>query len=106
MAAARELLEETGLAVPVAELRDLGTHAYLPRKDLALFAWLPAVMPDPATLICSSMVQRPGLHDMPELDRFGVFAFAAAQALVGRNLARVLRDVWPGLASGQAGSAG
>jgi hypothetical protein len=32
---------------------------------------------------------------MPELDRFGVFEFDAALAVVGRNLARVLSEVWP-----------
>src|SRR6185312_6485552 len=36
-AAARELAEETGLRAPLDELRDLGSHRYLPGKDLALF---------------------------------------------------------------------
>ena len=38
-AAARELLEETGLIADPAALTSLGTHAYLPTKNLALFAW-------------------------------------------------------------------
>src|SRR5579875_2499428 len=53
-AAARELEEETGLAVPPAALTALGVHRYLPGKDLALFAWQPARMPDPAALACRS----------------------------------------------------
>jgi 8-oxo-dGTP pyrophosphatase MutT (NUDIX family) len=94
-AAVRELREETGLEVAAAELRGLGTHAYLRDKDLALFLWRPAQMPDPAVLRCSSLVERPGGLTTPELDRFGLFEFEAALPLVGRNLARVLTTVWP-----------
>src|ERR1700736_1006511 len=36
-AAARELLEETGLTVAPDALAELGVHAYLRGKDLALF---------------------------------------------------------------------
>ena len=94
-AAVRELDEETGLQVAEVVLRPLGTHAYLRDKDLALFAWMPPLMPDPAALRCSSLVQRPGGTATPEIDRFGLFEFQAGLALVGRNLARVLAAVWP-----------
>jgi putative (di)nucleoside polyphosphate hydrolase len=94
-AAVREVLEETGLQVNPAELRPLGTYAYLRDKDLALFAWFPPVMPDPTSLRCSSLVQLPGGMSIPELDRFGLFEFDAGLALVGRNLSRVLTAVWP-----------
>jgi 8-oxo-dGTP pyrophosphatase MutT (NUDIX family) len=97
-AAVRELHEETGLRVAPAALRSLGTHAYLPDKDLALFAWFPPVMPDPAALRCSSAVELPGGIAMPELDRFGLFDIEAGLKLVGRNLARVLVVVWPMIA--------
>src|SRR5215471_13127153 len=53
-AAIRELLEETGLAVPAVELVELGVHPYLRGKDLALFAWVPPQLPDPQSLVCSS----------------------------------------------------
>lgn len=89
-AAARELDEETGLLVVPAELRPLGVHTYLPGKDLALFIWTPAALPDPATLVCRSMVRLPGGGTMPELDRFGMFGWDEALAKVGKNLARVL----------------
>ena len=49
-AAARELEEETGLIVSPGALSELGMHAYLRGKDLALFAWIPEVLPDPAGL--------------------------------------------------------
>lgn len=95
MAAVRELQEETSLQVAVQALQPLGMHQYLRGKALALFAWRPPVLPDPAMLVCSSMVERPGMAAMPEIDRFGIFAFDAGMALVGKNLARVLTAVWP-----------
>jgi 8-oxo-dGTP pyrophosphatase MutT (NUDIX family) len=94
-AAVRELLEETGLKADPEALQPLGTHAYLRDKDLALFAWRPNAMPDPAHLRCFSLVERPGGKTMPELDRFGLFELDVALAVVGRNLARVLSVVWP-----------
>lgn len=95
VAAARELQEETSLQVEVQALQPLGTHDYLRGKALTLFAWRPAVLPDPAMLVCSSMVERPKAAPMPEIDRFGLFTFDAGMALVGKNLARVLTQVWP-----------
>lgn len=95
LAALRELREETSLQVEVQALQPLGTHAYLRGKALALFAWRPPILPDPAMLVCSSMVERPGMATMPEIDRFGIFTFDAGMALVGKNLARVLSRVWP-----------
>lgn len=98
IAAVRELFEETGIQADPDALQALGTHAYLRDKDLALFAWRPNTLPDPALLRCSSMVILPGGNTMPELDRFGLFELDAALAIVGRNLARVLGGVWPKLA--------
>ena len=53
-AAAREVLEETGLTVALHELTELGVYPYLRGKDLALFAWVPRELPDPRSLSCSS----------------------------------------------------
>src|SRR3954447_4655224 len=53
-AARRELFEETSLRVPEAALRSLGVFSYLPAKDLALFLWMPPLMPDPSALVCIS----------------------------------------------------
>lgn len=91
--AIRELQEETGLIVPATELRALGTHEYMRDKNLVLFAWQPALLPDPASLHCTSMVTLRNGRTVPELDRFGVFEWQAGLALVGRNMARVLAEV-------------
>lgn len=89
-AATRELREETGLQAPPHELTPLGVHRYLPGKDLALFLWRPATMPNPATLVCASVFPTPGGALLPEFDRFGLFAWDDATGRVGRNMARVL----------------
>jgi 8-oxo-dGTP pyrophosphatase MutT (NUDIX family) len=95
-AAARELREETGLSVAAAALIPLGTHAYLRDKDLVLFAWFPAAMPDPAALRCSSNFTLPDGRVLPELDRFAIFAWPEAVAHVGKNLGRILSSLAAG----------
>lgn len=93
VAAARELLEETGLAIAAEELTELGVHPYLRDKDLALFMWKPAQLPDPQRLTCTSRFALPNGTLLPEFDRFGLFAWEDALSLVGKNLARVLASV-------------
>jgi 8-oxo-dGTP pyrophosphatase MutT (NUDIX family) len=92
-AATRELLEETGLTVPARELVELGVHAYLRGKDLALFAWTPPELPDPQSLTCTSRFALANGTLLPEFDRFGLFPWDEALTRVGKNLARVLTAV-------------
>jgi 8-oxo-dGTP pyrophosphatase MutT (NUDIX family) len=99
-AALRELEEETGLVAPPEALQPLGLHRYRPGKDLALFLWRVAAMPDPALLTCRSRFRSRDGRWMPELDAFAVLGWDDVLARVGRNLARVLADVragpdWP-----------
>ena len=91
--AARELLEETSLAIAPEELTDLGVHPYLRGKDLALFLWNPPRLPDPEVLSCSSRFTLPNGTQLPEFDRFGLFPWEEALSRVGKNLARVLASV-------------
>jgi 8-oxo-dGTP pyrophosphatase MutT (NUDIX family) len=102
-AACRELQEETGLLVREEELVPLGRRPYRSGKDLALFLWRPAAMPDPSTLVCVSCFSWKG-RDLPEFDRFGVFEKDEAVARVGKAmapiLARVALDEGPGAISG------
>ena len=93
VAAARELLEETGLVIAPEALTDLGVHPYLRGKDLALFMWKAAQLPDPRRLTCTSRFALPNGTLLPEFDRFGFFAWEHALPLVGKNLARVLASV-------------
>jgi 8-oxo-dGTP pyrophosphatase MutT (NUDIX family) len=92
-AAARELREETGLAVPTGELVELGVPAYLRGKDLALFAWRPSELPEAQSLTCTSHFALPNGTLLPEFDRFGLFAWEEALSRVGKNMARVLASI-------------
>jgi len=92
-AAARELREETGLVAEHGKLVSLGVHRYLPAKQLALFAWRPGAMPDPATLRCSSMFRNRDGRMVPEFARFAVLPWPEAVARVGKNMARVLGTI-------------
>ena len=92
-AAARELHEEAGLSVAPSELTALGVLPYLRGKDLALFAWTPAHLPNPKDLVCTSKFALPNGTLLPEFDRFGLFSWDEALRRVGKNLARVLAEI-------------
>lgn len=91
-AAIRELQEETGLVARGDELVPLGVHPYRSDKDLALFLWRPAKMPDPKTLVCVSCFSWQG-RDLPEFDRFGLFEKPEAVARVGKAMAGILAGI-------------
>jgi 8-oxo-dGTP pyrophosphatase MutT (NUDIX family) len=93
VAAARELLEETGLRVAPEALADLGVHPYLRGKDLALFMWKPAQLPEPQRLTCTSRFALPNGTLLPEFDQFGLFPWEEALLRVGKNLARILGSI-------------
>ncbi len=97
-AALRELREETGLVAPAAALIELGVERYRPGKDLALFAWLPARLPDPTTLACASQFTLGGAL-LPEFDRFGLFGWDEALSKVGKSLGPLLARARERLAS-------
>ena len=91
-AAARELLEETGLKADPASLRPLGVHRYLPAKDLALFGWDAGPI-DVASLRCTSLFRARDGRMVPELARFALLEWDAALGRVGKNMRRVLEGV-------------
>jgi 8-oxo-dGTP pyrophosphatase MutT (NUDIX family) len=92
-AARRELHEETGLDAAENELSALGIFPYLRNKDLALFVWRVAALPDPGGLVCTAYFTLPNGARLPEFDRFGVFTLDEALTRVGKNLARLLAEI-------------
>lgn len=88
-AALRELREETGLEAPDAALVPLGRYDYLPAKDLSLFLWRVAELPDPAALRCTTFLTVDGRR-LPEMLRFDAPAWEAVLPRLGRNMQRVL----------------
>ena len=92
-AACRELQEETGLVAPPDALQSLGVKEYLRNKDLALFAWVVPMLPDPKTLTCSAFFELRNGARLPEFDKFGLFTRDEALSLVGQNLARLLAEI-------------
>ena len=92
-AAVRELEEETGLRVAPGALVPLGTHAYMPKKALALFLWRVPALPEPKGLHCRSTFTARDGAVLPEFDRFALFPWPAVPEKVGRNLARLLDTI-------------
>ncbi len=92
-AALRELEEETSLAPPASVLVDLGRHPYLRTKGLALFAWMPEPLPDPAALRCRSTFTTPEGRILPEFDRFAILPWEEAMTRVGKSLAALLSSL-------------
>ena len=93
-AACRELLEETGLKAAEGELRPLGVFPYRRDKDLALFVWMPAQMPDPVALTCASQFAWKDSM-LPEFDKFALFGPEEVLARVGKSLAALLVRILP-----------
>ncbi len=92
VAARRELLEETGLTVEASALQPLGEHRYLPKKDLMLYAWHRATMPEAASLVCRSTFTRNG-HAVPEFDRFACLPWMDALPRLGKSMQYVLSGI-------------
>lgn len=90
-AAVRECAEETGIQLPMHELHVLGLYDYKPKKDLMLYLWSVATMPDPAACVCKSKFKnRKGLWE-PELDAFKVVPWESVSEYCQPDMIKVLK---------------
>ena len=87
--ARRETLEETGLRVDPERLQDLGRFAYLPGKDLHLFAaWSERV--DPGACVCTSQFRDRRGRLAPEVDAFEWTPFERVAQRCAKSMTAVL----------------
>lgn len=92
-AAVRELGEETGLHAPLEQLIPLGVYGYTKAKDLMIYVWPQQQMPDPHTLICTSLFTDAKGKQMPELDDFVSVSWEDLENYTRPHMTRVLRRV-------------
>lgn len=71
----REVQEETGLIITPDDVTPLGRKPYNKDRELSLFLMVVENLPDPETLICSSMVNWENHDPFPELDKFKLVAW-------------------------------
>jgi 8-oxo-dGTP pyrophosphatase MutT (NUDIX family) len=92
-AALRELVEETGIVLPAARLKDLGRFLYRRDKDLHLFAV--RVTDEEVQLdkcVCESYFPRRGDGTMiPEMDAYRWVSPAEVDEFASRSLARLFQ---------------
>ena len=87
--ALRETLEETGLRIAPERLHDLGRHAYLPAKDLHLFAARSERL-DLSRCVCSThFVDRFG-RTRPEADAYAWTPFERVAERCAKTMGQVL----------------
>lgn len=92
-AAVRELEEETGLHAPPEQLIPLGVHTYTNAKDLMIYVWPQTQMPDPHTLICTSLFTDTTGKQIPELDDFVSVDWQHLESYTRQHMTHVLRSV-------------
>lgn len=93
-AAARELLEETGIGLAAADLAPLGLYHYRDDTDLALFLAPVPALPDPGELSCTSMVSGDD-GPFPELSAYEMVPWHRLEGRATRNMGRCLRLAEP-----------
>jgi len=90
----REVKEETGLVIPVAQLVDLGIFDYNPKKNLHLFLWKVDELPAMAKMSCSSYFIHPYTKkEILEVDGYKYIAFGEQADDMTKNMVKVIGQV-------------
>ena len=93
IAAARELVEETGLLVESKDLIDLGRFPYLPHKDYHLFLHRSPVEPLMTELICESTFMGRDGNTICEVDNFEFTTIEKALTILNKKQAAILSEL-------------
>lgn len=90
----RETREETGIVLNPYELQDLGVFKYMQNKDLHLFMWKTAALPDVNDLVCSSYFEHPKSKKLlPEVDGYRYLFFPEANERMTKSMARIIDQI-------------
>ena len=90
--AVRETYEETGIIVNAKSLSHLGTWPYKPTKQLSLFLYTVAVMPNLRELTCHSHFELNG-KEIPEMDRYDIVPYDEALTKFNTDMRRIVEPL-------------
>lgn len=91
--AARETKEETGIIIPINELKLIGRFKYLTKKDLVLFEYQPKELPNTSSMKCTSLFTYKK-KEIPEVDDYKYCEISKIDNILNPSLVGVLQTIY------------